>query len=58
MTLAMVGIANVIFAFMTWYLSRQNDRRRRGDEDAKVANMSEDEIADLGDRSPRFVYTV
>ncbi|KAL8784105.1 MAG: hypothetical protein Q9213_004164 [Squamulea squamosa] len=57
-TLAMVGIANVIFAIMSWYLSRQNDRRRRGEEDAKVANMSEDEIAELGDRSPRFVYTV
>ncbi|KAL8773501.1 MAG: hypothetical protein Q9209_001605 [Squamulea sp. 1 TL-2023] len=57
-TLAMVGIANVIFAFMSWYLSRQNTRRRRGEEDAKVANMSEDEIADLGDRSPRFDYTV
>lgn len=58
MTLAMVGMANVIFAFMSWYLSRQNERRRRGDEDAKVANMSEDEIVELGDESPRFVYTI
>ncbi|KAL8654294.1 MAG: hypothetical protein Q9226_003494 [Calogaya cf. arnoldii] len=57
-TLAMVGMANVIFAFMSWYLSKQNDRRRRGEEDAKVANMSEDEVAELGDKSPRFVYTV
>ncbi|CAO1598861.1 hypothetical protein XANCAGTX0491_002616 [Xanthoria calcicola] len=57
-TLAMVGMANVIFAFMSWYLSRQNERRRRGDEDAKVANMSEDEIVELGDESPRFVYTI
>lgn len=54
----MVGMANVIFAFMSWYLSRQNERRRRGDEDAKVANMSEDEIVELGDESPRFVYTI
>ena len=54
----MVGMANVIFAFMSWYLSKQNDRRRRGKEDVKVANMSEDEIAELGDKSPRFVYTV
>ncbi|KAL8915662.1 MAG: hypothetical protein Q9172_006793 [Xanthocarpia lactea] len=57
-TLAMVGMANIIFAFMSWYLSKQNARRRRGEEDARVANMSEDEIAELGDKSPRFVYTV
>ncbi|KAL8876577.1 MAG: hypothetical protein Q9198_005255 [Flavoplaca austrocitrina] len=57
-TLAMVGMANVIFAFMSWYLSRQNDRRNRGEEDAKFANMAEDEIAELGDKSPRFVYTI
>ncbi|KAL8668544.1 MAG: hypothetical protein Q9168_006826 [Polycauliona sp. 1 TL-2023] len=56
-TLAMVGMANVIFAFMWWYLSRLNNRRRRGEEDAKIANMSEDEIAELGDESPRFIYT-
>ena len=54
----MVGMANVIFAFMSWYLSRQNDRRKRGEEDAKFANMAEDEIAELGDKSPRFVYTI
>ncbi|KAL8837974.1 MAG: hypothetical protein Q9176_005322 [Flavoplaca citrina] len=57
-TLAMVGMANVIFAFMSWYLSRQNDRRKRGEEDAKFANMAEDEIAELGDKSPRFLYTI
>ena len=54
----MVGMANIIFAFMSWYLSKQNARRRRGEEDARVANMSEFEIAELGDLSPRFVYTV
>ncbi|KAL8732373.1 MAG: hypothetical protein Q9166_002771 [cf. Caloplaca sp. 2 TL-2023] len=57
-SLAMVGMANAIFAFMSWYLSKQNDRRRRGEEDAKIINMSESEIAELGDESPRFVYTV
>lgn len=54
----MVGMASVIFALMSWYLSRKNDRRRRGEEDAKVANMSEDEIAELGDESPRYMFTV
>ncbi|KAL8998966.1 MAG: hypothetical protein Q9169_002072 [Polycauliona sp. 2 TL-2023] len=57
-TLSMVGIAQVIFASMSWYFSRQNDRRRRGEEGAKIANMSEDEIAELGDESPRYFYTI
>lgn len=54
----MVGMANVIFAFMSWYLSKQNDRRRRGQEDTRFANKTESEIMELGDESPRFVYTV
>ncbi|KAL8817190.1 MAG: hypothetical protein Q9223_003927 [Gallowayella weberi] len=57
-TLAMVGMGNLIFAFMSWYLSKQNDRRRHGEEDAKVAHLSETEILELGDESPKFVYTV
>lgn len=54
----MVGMASAIFAFMSWYLSRENGRRRRGEEDVRVAGMSEDEIAELGDESPRFIFTV
>lgn len=58
MSLAVVGMASVIFAFMSWYLSQKNERRRRGEEDAKLASMSEDDVAELGDESPRYVFTV
>ena len=54
----MVAMATVIFGFMSWFLSQQNARRRAGKEDGKVASLNEDEILELGDRSPRFVYTV
>lgn len=56
MTLAMVGMASIIFAFMSWYLARKNERRRNGEEDVETANLSEDE--ELGDESGRFIFTI
>ena len=57
-TLAMVAFASVVYAFMWFYLSRVNARRARGDEDHKIQGMSEQEVKELGDDSPRFVYTI
>ncbi|KAL8716125.1 MAG: hypothetical protein Q9220_000030 [cf. Caloplaca sp. 1 TL-2023] len=56
-SLGMVGMAGVIFASLTWYYSRRNDQRRAGEEDSRIENMSEEEIAELGDESPRFIFT-
>jgi hypothetical protein len=36
----------------------QNERREKGDEDHLIQGMSEDEVAELGDDSPRFRYTI
>lgn len=52
----MVGMASIIFASMSLHLSRKNEGRRNGEEDAKIANMSEDDVAELGDESPRFIF--
>lgn len=57
-SLALVGMSSVLFAFMSWYLSQKNRRRERGEEDEKVANMSESEIDELGDASPRYIFTI
>jgi hypothetical protein len=54
----MVAWACLVYAFMSFYLSRINARRARGEEDDKIAGMSDAEINELGDRSPRFVFTV
>lgn len=42
---------------MSLYFMRVNARRARGDEEGKVAGLSEDEVRELGDRSPRFRFT-
>ncbi|KAI5837308.1 major facilitator superfamily domain-containing protein [Morchella snyderi] len=57
-SLSMVGFAGLIYTFMWFWLSRLNARRARGDEDHLVAGMSEEDIAELGDESPRYQYTI
>jgi hypothetical protein len=42
---------------MSWVLARLNNARRQGKEDAKIEEMSDQEIEELGDASPRFMYT-
>lgn len=57
-TLGLVSIATFIYGFMWWILARKNAARRDGKEDNKIINMSDEEIAEWGDASPRFMYTV
>ena len=57
-TLALVAFAVVLYGCMSAYFSKANRGRRNGEEDPKIAGMSDDEIDELGDRSPRYVYTV
>jgi hypothetical protein len=54
----MVAYAACIFGGMSFYFSRINKRRREGKEDYKIAGMTEEEINELGDESPRFMYTI
>lgn len=54
----MVGMAMLIYGLMWWVLARKNRARREGKEDARVENLSEEEIAELGDESPSFYYTI
>ncbi|KAF2751830.1 MFS general substrate transporter [Sporormia fimetaria CBS 119925] len=57
-TLAMVAWACAVYAFMWFYFARVNARRARGEEDWKMEGLSEEEIAELGDESPRFMFTI
>lgn len=56
-TLALVAMASCIHGILWWYFSRENRARRRGEHDSKYAHMSQGEVDDLGDDSPRFLYT-
>jgi hypothetical protein len=56
-TLAMAGAGAVIYVFMSSYFVQRNKKRRDGDEDALIAGMSDDKIAEKGDENPRYVFT-
>ena len=58
MTLAMVGYAACVYGLMWWYFARENQRRKDGREDSRIAGMTEEEIAELGDRNPRYIFTI
>ncbi|KAF2813790.1 MFS general substrate transporter [Mytilinidion resinicola] len=57
-TLAMVAWASLVYGFMWFYFTRANARRARGEEDEKIAGMTDEEVNELGDESPRFVFTI
>ncbi|KAJ5298256.1 uncharacterized protein N7443_006376 [Penicillium atrosanguineum] len=56
-TLGLVGFAGVLYGMMWLALRAINKRRARGLEDEKIASLSEEEIQEMGDRNPRFVYS-
>ena len=56
-TLALVAFASFIYGMMWWNFVRVNRSRREGKEDALYQHLTEEEIAELGDESPRFMYT-
>ncbi|KAK5072763.1 hypothetical protein LTR64_000831 [Lithohypha guttulata] len=56
-SLAMVAMAVVVYAILWFYFSNANKRRAAGKEDWKAEGKTEEEVAEMGDRSPRFIYT-
>ena len=57
-TLCLVAFASVVYGIMWWVFAQKNKRRREGKEDVHYEHISEEEIAELGDESPRFIYTI
>ncbi|KAE8374873.1 phosphoglycerate mutase-like protein [Aspergillus bertholletiae] len=56
-TLALVGFAGIVYGFMWFYYRQKNIRRVQGLEDERIAGMTDEEIEELGDKSPRFIYS-
>lgn len=54
MAMLIFGVAS--FGLMLVYYIVINKRRREGKEDYRVEGLSESEIQELGDKSPRFIY--
>ncbi|KAI4627562.1 uncharacterized protein J4E87_004126 [Alternaria ethzedia] len=57
-TMAMVAFACICYAVMWFHLGRINSRREKGEEEHLVEGMSDEDIAEMGDDSPRFRYTI
>ncbi|KAL4883912.1 major facilitator superfamily domain-containing protein [Aspergillus karnatakaensis] len=55
-TLSLVGFAGVVYAIMWVYYIWKNMRREQGHEDGKIQGMTDEEIEEMGDMSPRFRY--
>ncbi|KAI1657027.1 DNA-repair protein rad2 [Daldinia decipiens] len=53
-SLSLVGMAACIFGFMWFWFARENKRRSEGPLAPAHENLSEDELAELGDESPRY----
>ena len=57
-TLALVAFSAVIYASMSLYFVKRNRGRREGKEDWKMEGKSEEEIAEMGDENPRYMYVI
>ncbi|KAJ5502733.1 Major facilitator superfamily domain general substrate transporter [Penicillium fimorum] len=57
-TLGMVAFAGLVYGGM-WVAYRFiNKRRAQGLEDEKISSLSEQDIQEMGDRNPRFLYSL
>jgi hypothetical protein len=56
--MAMVAFAITCYAVLWFTLHRINTRREKGEEEHLITGMSDEEVAELGDESPRFRYTI
>jgi hypothetical protein len=57
-TLGLVTFTVLNYGFMSWYFRVQNKKRADGDEDWKYEGKTEEDVAEMGDESPRFRFTV
>jgi hypothetical protein len=53
----MVAMAAVLYALMSLYFIRRNKARRDGNEAGAAHSKSEEEIAEMGDENPRYMFT-
>ncbi|KAG6297921.1 hypothetical protein E4U46_002240 [Claviceps purpurea] len=57
-SLAMVGMGTAIYGFLWYWYRRENGKRDQGIVHEEHRAMQEEELAELGDDSPRFRYTI
>jgi hypothetical protein len=56
--MAMVAFAITCYAILWLTFHKINTRRENGEEEYLVQGMTDEDIAEMGDDSPRFRYTI
>ena len=57
-SIGLLALGMFIYAYLSLHLNYVNKRRKAGKEDHKIEGMTEEEVEALGDRNPRFIYTI
>ncbi|KAL7619563.1 hypothetical protein AAE478_010104 [Parahypoxylon ruwenzoriense] len=57
-SLSLVGMGACIYGFLWYWFARENKKRDGGFMKPEHESLSEDELAELGDDSPRYKYTI
>lgn len=55
-TVAILMVSVTMDAVLWSYMARINRRRKAGKEDDKMQGMTEYQINEMGDRSPRYIF--
>ncbi|KAL9010714.1 MAG: hypothetical protein Q9173_004384 [Seirophora scorigena] len=56
-TAALMGLCAVINGVLWWSLVDTNKKRAAGKEDWKIEGLTDEQIDEMGDKSPKFVYS-
>ncbi|CAO1598317.1 hypothetical protein XANCAGTX0491_002086 [Xanthoria calcicola] len=55
-TIGLLGLCAVVNGVLWWSMVNTNRKRAAGKEDWKVSDLTDEEIDELGDKSPRFIF--
>lgn len=56
--IGMLGVGLAIWTTLHVYFRTQNRKKRNGEQDHLMQGLTDEQIADLGDKSPRYMYTI
>jgi hypothetical protein len=57
-TIGMLALGTGLYTLLHLYYRRQNSRKLQGLEDWRIEGKTEEEIAEMGEDNPRYLYTI
>jgi sugar phosphate permease len=55
-SIGLLTVSLISYTTLHFYFKKQNAERKAGKQDWKLEGRSEDEVAEMGDESPRYIY--